>query len=464
MRKNIFLLAFLLFISSTLFVGGCTGCSDTSGPQEEEQKDDEEEDDGIDTKEIYFPKGAWNVEGTNDYQNPDSQFSVHRMAETKNLVVFWEKGFGDHPSTCANPDYRIDLDDIMKETDKMYCFYRDQLKFVEKGNSLTDKYKMIMFLYYNDDGTVYGGGVDDTIGAMWISPGRVKSAPYGAMAHELGHFFQFMVNIDGGWGYSGEYTIFEMTSQYMLWQYYPTWIQFENYHLDTFMENTHKAFLHEVNCYSSPFVLEYWAHKHGIDFIGRLWRESEKGEDPVITYKRINGMDQDAFNLEMYQAVTRFINWDMERIREVSRQYANRHISQLVATQNGWYRVPAEKCPENYGYNAIQLELPAAGSTVKIRFKGLENQNGYTSVNPENAGWHYGIVASSKDGKHDYSKVYTSSEDRIEYVVPEGTSHLWFVVMGAPAEHVKHVPGQQGDQWPYEIRVEGTTIHSSVLQ
>ncbi|WP_447643102.1 MULTISPECIES: DUF6055 domain-containing protein [Chitinophagaceae] len=111
----------------------------------------------------------------------------------------------------------------------------------------------------------------------------------GAIAHELGHVFQSFVIADGGVGFSttGQ-SMYEMTSQYMLWQVYPEWLTFENYHLKAFLNLTHLAFLHEDNMYHSPFVLEYWSEKHGQDFVGKLWRSAQKGEDAVMTYKRIN--------------------------------------------------------------------------------------------------------------------------------------------------------------------------------
>ena len=41
-------------------------------------------------KEIYIPKDLQGM----DLQNPESQWSYHRMCCTDNVVVFWEKGFG----------------------------------------------------------------------------------------------------------------------------------------------------------------------------------------------------------------------------------------------------------------------------------------------------------------------------------------------------------------------------------
>lgn len=424
-------------------------------------------------KTIYYPDSAWNISPNNDYKNDTSQFSLNRMIKTENLVTFWEKGFGNDPATCNDEKFRFPIHDVIQETEKMFVFYRDSLKFVEKGKSLTDKYPMMLYIYYNEDGTVYGGGSDEKVGIMWISPNRVKSSPYGAMAHELGHAFQYMVSCDGNWGFSttpeGSFgqTIFEMTSQYMLWQYYPEWITFEKYHLDGFMAKTHKAFLHEDNCYHSPFVLEYWSQKHGIDFIGQLWRDSQKGEDAVMTYKRKTGLSQSEFNDEIFDAYRRFITWDMDRIREVSKDYANQHTSKMLETKNGWFKIAQERCPENYGYNGIQLNVPDVGTEINLDFKGIVGDSDYRSINIDKAGWRYGFVAYKENGERVYSPIYSDTEGQAKFVVPEYTQYLWLVVSGAPTEHWEHLwdgKPENDEQWPYQIKLNGTSLHDSVLK
>ena len=42
-------------------------------------------------KEIYIPKDLQGM----DLQDPESKWSYHRMCCTDNVVVFWEKGFGN---------------------------------------------------------------------------------------------------------------------------------------------------------------------------------------------------------------------------------------------------------------------------------------------------------------------------------------------------------------------------------
>lgn len=419
-------------------------------------------------KETFFPQQAWNVAENNDYQNKSSQFNIHRMTETPNLVAFWEAGFGDDPENCSDEKFRFPMQDILKESEKMFCFFRDELKFVEKGSSLTDKYRMILYFFYNEDGTVYGGGSDEKVGVMWISPGRVKTSPYGAIAHEMGHAFQYMVSVDGGWGYSSGpegsrgQAIFEMSSQYMLWQYYSEWITFENYHLQNFLANTHKAFLHEDNCYCAPFVLEYWADKYGKDFIGKLWRESQAGEDPVMTYKRLTGIDQKTFNDEMLNAGRKFITWDIDRVREVSKAYINMHKTEMTATGDGWYMVSEKNCPQNYGYNGIQLVVPAEGTEISIDFEGKAGTSGYRAIQTDKAGWRYGFMAMKKDGERVYSDIFSDNNAHARFTVPENAAHLWLVVTGAPTEHWEHLwdnDTETDEQWPYRIKLTGTELY-----
>ncbi|NLE31634.1 MAG: hypothetical protein GX619_01220, partial [Bacteroidales bacterium] len=168
------------------------------------------------TKQVYYPywiydgaAGKYITQTAADYAKPESRFSTARMKQTDNIVFFWETGYGDNPET-ASVGYRVALTDILEQLEAMYAFYRDDLAFVQKEPSLTDQYKMVAFLFYNKEwGTVYGSGADDKVGVVLLYPSRIQSAPYGALAHELGHSFQYMVGADGKVGFEG--TAWEMT-------------------------------------------------------------------------------------------------------------------------------------------------------------------------------------------------------------------------------------------------------------
>lgn len=427
----------------------------------------------ITDKEAYMPAKVWRVPDNNDYTDNNSEYSNQRKVESDNIVVFWAKEFGEDP--MSNPDTlkRFRIKEALKECDRFYDYYVDSLQFVEKGKSVTDKYKALFYVIGGKEATAFGGGAEDKIGILWTPAVRMNKAPYGALAHELGHSFQYLVHADGAWGFTSApkgsrgQAIFEMTSQYMLWQVYPEWMTFENYHLVDFMKQTHYAFLHEINQYHSPYVLEYWSAKHGIRFMGQLWRKAEKGEDPVMAYKRLTNIKQPAFNDEIFDAARRFITWDMKRIEGVGARYANQHFTTLNPANDGWFRIAEAKCPQNYGYNGIKLKVPAAGSTVTLDFKGIAGAEGFRKINTDKAGWRYGFLAVKEDGSRVYGDVHSKKEGKAKFKVPENTKFLWLVVSGAPTEHWEHLTDgktENDEQWPYEIKLAGTSPDEAMIK
>ena len=416
-------------------------------------------------KELYLPAKVYRIPENNDYSNNESDYSFQRKVEGDNIAIFWHKEFGSDPTVNSNERKRFNPAEALKELERFYEFYVNNLKLVQKGNSLTDKYKMVLYVLGGEGGTAFGGGTDNKVGMLWTPPARMNKKPYGTLAHELGHSFQYIMRADYGTGARG--AISEMSAQYMLWQVYPEWMTFENYHLVDFMKKTHYAFLHPTNTYHSPYVLEYWSDKHGIEFFGKLSRSTQQGEDVVTTYKRITGLNQEQFNDEMFDACRRFITWDMKRIGQVAKPYANQHKTTLNAVAEGWYRVATSNCPQNYGYNGIRLQVPKGNRKVVLHFKGIAGKESFSHVKTDKAGWRYGFVAHKKDGTRVYSDTYKDTNGKVKFKVPKNTEHLWLVVMGAPTEHWPVAAGRQQrteaanaveEQWPYEIRLSGTAV------
>ncbi len=404
-------------------------------------------------KEVLLPAKIWRVPEGNDFNNPESEFNHHRKLESENIVIFWSKEFGDDPMKNTDEKKRFDVREASRELERFYDYYVNVLKIVEKGNSLSDKYKILLFVIGGDEQTAFGGGAEE-VGCLWTPAVRMSRPPYGALAHELGHSFQYLAGKDSGRGFRS--SIMEMSAQYMLWQVYPEWMTFENYHLVSYLQKTHFAFLHGTNTYHSPYVMEYWSEKHGKDFFGKLLRSPEQGEDPVMTYKRITGISQEQFNDEMFDAARRFMTWDLPRVQEVAAPYANMHKSKLLAAPDGWYTIAEENCIQDYGYNGIRLEVPRAGKKVEITFEGLAGASGYRALRTDKAGWRYGWVAVKKDGSRVYSETY-SRPGKVAFKVPADTQHLWLVVSGAPTEHVTVARKEEENaQWPYRIKVKGT--------
>lgn len=403
-----------------------------------------------------------------DYNNPESRFNYQYKAESENFVVFWDKSFGKDPTKYPDEKRRFNPDEFLKEGERFFTYYRDKLKFVDKKNSNLKKHKMILYMYNDAETTAYGWGGDE-VGIMWFRPCRIQKYPYCPLAHEMAHSFQYMVEADGHIGYSG-HSIIEYCAQWMLWQVYPEWTTIENYHLKAYMDKTHYALMHRTNMYHAPQMMEYWSNKHGSDFIGRMWRETKKEEDPVSTYQRLTKINQKQFNDEVYDAATRFVTWDIPRIEKVCAQYANQHHSKLNAIGNSWYEIAQNRCPQNYGYNAIRLDIPKASDKISVDFKGIAGDKRFCMLHSDRAGWRYGFLAVRKDGKRTYGKMNVGKNGKnktVSFKVPKDTEYLWLVVTGAPTIHSKHLREKENEvyeQWPYQIRLSGTSPYNNVLQ
>lgn len=388
-----------------------------------------------------------------DLNDDNSRWSWQRSAQTDNLVFFWEKGFGNdlsNPPMLNGQPMKVDLENLKQRLEEFYAYFRDTLRFTLPG-SKADKYKMMVMLNYSLEGTAYGGTYDDFIGALWVAPNRIQDKKLNCMAHELGHSFQLQIPADSvgeAWGGSGFY---EMTSQWMLWLVNPDWLTDENYHFKAFSQAIHKAFLDGENIYRSPYVLQYWANKHGKTCIADLYRAGKRGEDPVITYQRQYGLSQEQFNDEMIDACQHIVTLDLGHAWKETRRYACTFDTPMQLSADGKGYCPSSKViPEDYGFNAIRLQPAKAGKKVSAVVKG-------------DASMRYAFVAVTSDGKAHYG--VPVSEGKATLKMPKGqpVEHLYLVVMGAPTEHkmLTWRNREPNRQYPYTVKFSGTDVKST---
>ena len=360
-----------------------------------------------DGKEIYIPKDL----RSNDFQSDTARWSYQRMATTPNFVVFWEKGFGTDLSKAPSlqgTDMTIDLQNLTSKLETFYSYYRDTLKFILPG-SKAERYRMMAMLNYSLEGTAYGGDYDETIGALWIAPNRVKDRNLNAIAHEIGHSFQSQISSDGAgecWGGGG---IFEMTSQWMLWQVNPHWIDDELFHWQAFIKQANLPFLAGENIYHSPYVLEYWSMLHGKQVIADLFRAGKRGEDPAQTYMRMFGIDEQQFATEICDAYSRLITFDYPRVHEVCKRYSNQLLNDAPLM--------------TYGVNVVPID-----------FSGMKSSLTVLSKSP-NDGFAYRIVAVDENNTATYSPI--STKGKVKFHIPAGTRHLYSVIVAYPKDGYK---------------------------
>ena len=389
-------------------------------------------------KKLYIPK---DLQGMN-LKADTSKWSLNRSIETDDLIFMWERGFGNdvsNPPQLKGHDMSFNLLNLRDRIQTFYHFFRDTLGFVTPHyQSKADHYKMMVMVNYSLDGTAYGGTYDNFIGALWVAPNRIQDTKMNCMAHELGHSFQAQIMADSigqCWGGTG---FFEMASQWMLWQVNPDWITDENYHFEAFKTLTHKAFLHMDNIYHSPYVLQWWSDLHGRQFIAELFRQGVIGEDPVMTYKRMNGLSQSAFCDEIFRGYQHLVNFDFTHAYKETRQYAATFNTELETCSNGWLR--PKSLPEGYGFNAIKLDdrVNLNSPTFHLHLRGNQLR--------------FGFVGITTNGESIYSDVnatsFTSNGQPLK--------HLYLIIMGAPEHHadvMTHGNTPEYKQYPYEFQV-----------
>jgi hypothetical protein len=414
----------------------------------------------VEGKQVYIPK---ELEG-NNFDSKNSKWCYQRSAASDNIIVFWEEGFGPNPAAAQKETMRINIEELLTKAEKFYAYYRDEMKFVNKGNSNTDKYRMIIMLIYQDEWLATGSGYDDVIGALWVNSSTTTSSLSHVIAHEFGHTFQYQVKCDGSYGFRDQNyvgTFWEQCAQYMSWQLYP---DDKVRDLPFFLKNTHKNFSHEDIRYESIYLMEYWKQKHGKEFLGKLWKGAIYPEHPLQAYKRITNSTQEQLNDEIFEYACKNITWDYPlgghntnfiNSLPKSQQEEYRHKTKLILSADNYYEISADQIPQSYGYNAIALEVPKIGATVSIAFEGIDSK--WKSI----AGWRFGFVAVKADGKAIYGEMKRDSKGVVSFTATDDLKELWLVVTGAPTEHINHVwddDSSNDENFPYKIKLTNTGL------
>ncbi len=503
-RKLFFILNFI--IASTFYLTACGNNDEIPKPKDPDPVDTTKTSDVIILKEsdvqdynkFYKPTDLKNI----NLLRGDSKWSFVRSKQSTHFIVFWEPGFGMNPNADSVPQaMRVNIDDLLQKAESFYDVNVNKLKFAEvgSGKSNLDKYKMQIYLLYQTEWLATGAGYDDKVGALWVNPGTCK--PVGStIAHEIGHSFQYMVYADllayggitndfkrgfrYGFGGNGGNAFWEQCAQWQSFQSYPA-EAFTSYNFGVYMDNYHRHFVHEWHRYASYWLHYYWAQKHGIDIIGKLWREAVAPEDPLQAYMRINGLTVDQLNAEIYEAATRLVTWDLDAIRTAGSNFIGKFTYKFYTAADGSYQVAYNHCPGTTGFNVIPLNVPAAGTVVTTTFTALQpgsalapgdpgqysedgttlTKSTYNSGSLTRSGWRYGYVALLTNGQRVYSDMNRKTSGDVEFTVPSGCERLWFVVTGAPSTYTAHAWDEKesnDDQWPYKVKFKGTDLLGNI--
>ena len=407
-------------------------------------------------------------------QDNDSHWSYERSMQSKHWVVFWEKEYGTKaPSSVPS---------MLDMADKCFELYADKLGFITTGQGLskTDTYKMIIRLKSTGDWIAEGSGIDNKIGMLTLSSWAYTSRGGQTVAHEIGHCFQYQVHCDNGdwngwmynWHSSTQNPFWEMCAQWMAYVYLPNKLFGDNEWLNNSLNGMHRHPLAGYLRYENFFIQNWFVQKYGWDAVGRLWNDCRDPEDPFETYMRtrMTGTSAQKINQlgdEMWEWGARMTTYDLDPIRALGASYiGKRNQTKLNKTENGFWMPQKGDCIENWGNNAIKLNIPAQGKTVYAEFIGMAGEEGYTAYNVEKAGWRYGFVALLNDGTRIYTPITTSTYANptgiATFECPGNVKNFWFVVSGAPTAYWSRDLINWGEstaeQWPYRVKFYQTNV------
>ncbi len=424
-------------------------------------------------KKVYTAQ--WSMGNVND---PNNSYYIGRTRQGKDWILFWEKGYGEEPESFVCGNYTADVDGIMEHAQIAFDYYSDVLKFIDRATSKTNKYKMVIRLRYEPtEWEATGSGVDDLIGLLTLTPWAAPSRNWQTLYHEVGHCFQYQVHCDNGDQNGFMYNpgdgkgcgFWEQCAQWQAYKIMPQ-DQFSNEWFDGYLSNSHKHILADAPRYNNFFIQDYWCYRHGKDFLGKLWNQSKRPEDPAQAYMRITGITIPVFYDEMYDCAARFATWDIPELREYGEaKVDSRPLPSMRKLTDGSWRIMAANVPENTGYNVIRLNVPEGDArNVQVRFQGLNRQSGFNVIKPETAEWRYGFVAWKEDGERVYGDMskatYAAPDGFANFEVPENTKRLYLVVSGGSTEYAAKAwddDTSNDEQWPYAVLFGNTNRYGA---
>lgn len=398
-------------------------------------------------------------------------YSMTRSMESDNFVVFWGPLVGDDPLNSLDPSLSFNPRTVLDTMENIYKSYIKDMKVLEERDNLA-KYKMIVVINntWRSDlytGWAYGSGWDNVIGGMWVDPASFKDNGW-TVSHEFTHAMQYMVPLlypgHGFTDVSHAGFFWETHANFMAIQRYPTFITSTD--MPRMMNMTSYYIGSPRKHYAEWYFLQLLKDKYGLDFVSRIWRESNQTakEHPLETIRRLLGLSQAGMNDLMMEHALKGVKWDYSNKTEMvageaslGREYTWRRTNLLDSLSKGHYVIPDQQAPQQYGYNLVRLYPEAkAGCSqlyVHMKFKGHKDDNA-------SSGWRYAFVTADETGATTYSDVHTDADGEVSYKFPSGAKEYYLVVMGAPTTYHVHtdvfeVGFPRLFRYPWEVELDG---------
>ena len=466
-------------------------------------------------KQIYIPQ-EWRQHRTDTLlyaeSDPDNKYtwSKTRSKESDNVIVFWDKYYGDKSPSETSGFYNVNIDDLLAKCEAFFDLELNTLGFVDPTTSNLSKYKVMVLMNHTQTWTCYGGGYDFQVSALWLNPSTCKPVGH-SVAHEIGHSFHYMCYSEasnhgadrtcqtGFHGAVGNGSVtWEQTAQWQANQSYPE-LMFDQ-SIGVFRNSHNYAFTHEWHRYQSYWLFYYLCQQYGdIKTVANVWNHPETTvkdfNQVLMDYKKLSV--EDFFKL-YFDYACRCVTWDFDVCKPYRNSYIGDFTYRCVLMEDGSYQVALASCPQSTGFNVIPLKVPEAGTELTTHFTALKPGTAILDTDPgeyldgnsvfsksadrkyilagtrTSRGFRLGYVALMKDGTRQYfseDKIYCTGANEVtedcSMTLPEGVSKLWLVVSPALKTYYQHKWDEKldgDDMWPYRVKFEGTDIgdHATV--
>jgi hypothetical protein len=335
-------------------------------------------------KTVYIPnewKNPWPSDSLlYKESDPDNKYtwSKSRSVESDNVIVFWDKGYGNKKPSQSSSAYQVDEQDLLKKCEAFFDLEINQLGFVDPTTSNLSRYKVMVLLNHTTDWVCYGGGYDYQVSALWLGPSACKPVGH-SVAHEVGHSFHYMCYAEHSGHKESEsdntgfhlpcgngQAIWEQTAQWQAAQSYPN-LMFDQ-SISVFRKSHNIAFSHEWHRYQS-----YWFHYflneyyNDITTVAQVWNQPMTGQsrgnatDFNQALMKLKGLDAKGLFRLYYDYAARCATWDIDACRSYGQPYIgdfDYQCVQLPSDTLDTYQVALASVPQASGFNIIPLNVP----------------------------------------------------------------------------------------------------------
>ncbi len=362
-------------------------------------------------------------------------------------------------------------------------FYLGKVGFFPPYQGEKEKYKICINI--SDQGWATGSGTGRNNPAMWLHYDAFKHAPI--LAHEFAHCLQF-----GAMGMRDSKHVgwfWESHAEWMTHQMFPdnAGVSFQ------LVDAPHLYYGSTRNRYGNWQFWEFIKDLHGYQAINDMWSKAAKPgdpgqakEDPLLVLSRNMRWKLHDLNDHFGRWAMHNATWDYKNgavLRKAYGSYDDRSGSRRnrvsildpIDPSKGRYRIPDYWAPQRYGYNLVRL-LPQNGSrTLKVSFRGKEQQspnvekfgnyeNEPQEITLPGSDWRWGVVTVEADGTPRYSPLQRGAAATLSLPLSGREKEIWLAVCATPKVYQPIMWDQMYYtiyRYPWAVEITGATPHGS---